>query len=211
MNRKQITVNNFIKELQKTGTLNYIYRGTFTDDLQQSTWYEKVSRSPYIYRKDDIKEWFAYQIALILGVDNVEVMLAKDRAQEFYINVSLTRSFTSEHERYVEANDFFPQQRVFSRESLRNVGSNTLYEIVTCESNDSRYLISHNIEDLEYFDMSVRSSLEEEKIKLQMNGNVEKMMQKLYGIYLQDFLLGNADRSARNWGIIANQQTKKLD
>ena len=118
MERKQITVNNFKKKLQETGSLNYIYRGTFTDDKEQSAWYEKVSRTPYIYRKDDIKEWFAYHIALMLGVENAEVMLARDNVQEFNMNVSLTRSFTNEGETYIEANGFFPQQRIFSEQSV---------------------------------------------------------------------------------------------
>lgn len=212
MHRIDLDYRNVKKEKLNTGTATQIYKMKFRDGTDDDLWFQKLEKDPYFYDGGDMRELFASEIADILNVSNVEVRLGNDKFTDFVQKTSFSRSFIQPGEQYVEAHSFFPQYRINRKEVIGNMQSNNLYtiEIASYQGKEYKYIISHNIEDLKFYDLSMREAIEREKVRLQYMGNVNKIMEEQYKIWFQDYLLGNRDRSAKNWGIILNNSNKRI-
>lgn len=212
MHRIDLDYRNVKKEKLNTGTATQIYKMKFRDGTDDDLWFQKLEKDPYFYDGGDMRELFASEIADILNVSNVEVRLGNDKFTDFVQKTSFSRSFIQPGEQYVEAHSFFPQYRINRKEVIGNMQSNNLYtiEIASYQGKEYKYIISHNIEDLKFYDLSMREAIEREKVRLQYMGNVNKIMEEQYKIWFQDYLLENRDRSAKNWGIILNNSNKRI-
>lgn len=212
MHRIDLDYRNVKKEKLNTGTATQIYKMKFKDGTDDDLWFQKLEKDPYFYDGGDMRELFASEIASILNVSNVEVRLGNDKFTDFVQKTSFSRSFIQPGEQYIEAHSFFPQYRINRKEVIGNMQSNSLYtiEVANYQGKEYKYIISHNIEDLKFYDLSMREAIEREKVRLQYMGNVNKIMEEQYKIWFQDYLLGNRDRSAKNWGIILNNSNKRI-
>lgn len=212
MHRTKLNYKNVKKQRLSTGTATHIYKMRFIDGTDDDLWYQKLEKKPYFYDGGDMRELFASEIAGILNVSNVEVRLGIDKFEEIEQKTSFTRSFVKPGEEYREAHSFFPQYRLNREEVIGDMQSNKLYTIMSSsyQGREYKYIISRNIEDLKFYDLSIREAIEREKVRLQYMGNVNKIMGEQYKIWFQDYLLGNRDRSAKNWGIIVNNTNKRI-
>lgn len=212
MHRIDLNWKNVEREKMKTGTATQIYKMKFKDGTNDELWYQKLDRDAYFYDGGDMRELFASEIASILNVDNVEVRLGNDKFTEFVQKTSFTKSFIQPGEEYIEAHSFFPQYRINREDIIGDMKTNELYTIerASYQGKEYKYIISNNIEDLKFYDFSIREAIEREKVRLQYMGNVNAIMEEQYKIWFQDYLLGNRDRSAKNWGLILNSKNKRI-
>lgn len=212
MHRTKLNYKNVKKQRLSTGTATQIYIMKFIDGTDDDIWYQKLEKDPYFYDGGDMRELFASEIASVLNVNNVEVRLGSDKFTDFTQKTSFSRSFVQPGEEYIEAHSFFPQYRINREQVIGNMQSDNLYTIErnSYQGKEYKYIISHNVEDLKFYDLSIRDAIEREKVRLQYRGNVNQIMEEQYKIWFQDYLLGNRDRSAKNWGIILNNSDKRI-
>lgn len=198
---RRVLTDNDIKERKRVlnGNLSEVFEVILEPNNEY--WYEKFARyvTPVKTISFDVYEKFASDMGKILKIQHNLVELVIDKTIiGSKRRAVMIKSFLNSQECFKDAHSFLSQYHIDTHEMEEDF---SCYQVLT-NCYNRKYIISNNTFDMEFLYQEINKALIQQMQILNKQQNIDILMKQLSNVLLLDYLLGNSDRSAKNWGII---------